>query len=77
MNIADIPKYFSTLERPARIRVFRKKNVVVIKTEAQHLEEAVNRFERSRPTFMKFIYRPLNPWDRFLLRKQKIRMELK
>jgi hypothetical protein len=77
VTINDIPKYFKALERPARVTVFRQHNVVLFKLRPEHIEETVNRFERSRPPFMRFLYKPLNIWDRFLIRKQKFRMELR
>lgn len=77
MTVNDIPKYFEVLERSARVLVYRKHNVILFKVEERHLEECVNRFERSRPGFMKFLYRKQNLWDRFLLRKKRVRVELR
>lgn len=77
MTINDIPKYFKALERPARVLVYRQQNVVLFKVTPEHLEDVVNRFERARPPFMRFLYKPLNIWDRFLIRKQKVRLELR
>ncbi len=77
MTINDIPKFFKALEIPARVLVYRQHNVVLFKVPAAQIEDVVNRFERSRPTFMRFLYKPLNYWDRFLIRRQRVRMELR
>lgn len=62
---------------PGRIMVYRKHNVILFKVEPKSLEEVKRVFDATRPAFMRFLYKPLNFWDHFLIRKRRIRMELR
>jgi hypothetical protein len=77
MTVNDIPRFFEGREMPGRIMVYRSHNVILFKVDRVNLQEVESVFERLKPPFMRFLYKRLNWWDRFLLRKRKIRLELR
>lgn len=77
MTIKDIKRFFDGRQMPCRVMVWSKYNVVLFKVRPENLEEVRKVFSATRPEFMRFLYKPLNIWDRFLIRKRKNRIELR
>lgn len=77
MNIKDVHRFFEGRQMPARIMVWRDHNIVLFKVAPENMVEVKRVFSATRPIFMRFLYKELNFWDRFLIRKRKIRMELR
>lgn len=77
MTVKDIPRFFEGRQMPARVMVWKDYNIVLFKVRPENLAEVQEIFNATKPQFMKFLYKKLNPWDRFLIRKRKIRLELR
>lgn len=77
MTVNSIPTFFEGRQIPTRTMVYRRYNVILFKVGREHLQEVESVFERMKPAGFRFLYKRLNWWDRFLIRKRRIRVELR
>lgn len=77
MDVNTIPRFFEAQQIPTRVMVYRRHNVILFKVGRENLAEVEMVFGRMQPPFMRFLFKRLNLWDRFLIRKRRIRVELR